>query len=339
MLFPVHFQPAMKTFLEQRGAVLVPDDSQPTRMVSIKELKELHDARQDAGRLDVSDHRQTSNSSTSSSFATGRTSIFDRRTSITACQMRENIPVESFPDAGRDAVDAPAPESPVESFPDAGRDAVDAPAPKRMKVAVAECWVFNVRLPCGKNRIRAACHAFWVTLDCLIYHWFSFSDTRLPEYKPHLNAMMAAPVFASHVLFVVGPKASEASGKQEARQVLVIQAALNQWATETDYWNVFGGWHFLNFVRPSASKAPKALKGSMKVMKAAKAPKVMKAPKAMKAPKPMTAPEKTRKPKSVSMMKAGQQLCAQLQYPLIIATFPSGHGKRRSWRSNRAVEK
>ena len=110
MLFPVHFQPAMKTFLEQRGTVLVPDDSQPTRMVSIKELKELHDARQDAGRLDVSDHRQTSDSSTSSSFATGRTSIFDRQTSITACQTREKIPVESFPDAGRDAVNAPAPK-------------------------------------------------------------------------------------------------------------------------------------------------------------------------------------------------------------------------------------
>ena len=98
MLFPVHFTPAMKTFLEQRGAVLVPDDSQPTRMVSIKELKELHDARQDAGRLDVSDHRQTSNSSTSSSFATGRTSIFDCQTSITARQTREKMPGESFPD-------------------------------------------------------------------------------------------------------------------------------------------------------------------------------------------------------------------------------------------------
>ena len=110
MLFPVHFTPAMETFLEQRGAVLVPDDSQPTRMVSIKELKGLHDARQDAGRLDVSDHRQTSNSSTSSSFATGRTSIFDCQTSIFGRQTREKMPGESFRDAGQDAANAPAPK-------------------------------------------------------------------------------------------------------------------------------------------------------------------------------------------------------------------------------------
>lgn len=110
----------MKIFLEQRGEL--PDDSQPTRMVSIKELQELHDARKDAEQMGLSDNRRTSTSSTSSSFATGRTSIVERRTSIAVPQMRETKPVKRFPDA-------------IEMH---GEDHVDPPAAKRTKAA-AEC--------------------------------------------------------------------------------------------------------------------------------------------------------------------------------------------------------
>ena len=135
MSFPVHFKPAMTMFLKHRGEVL---DSQPTRMVSLVELQELHDARKNAEQLGMSDHRRTStsNSSTSSSSATCRTSIVGRQTSIAAPQASSIVRETSFPDAiemrGEDHVDAPAPKRMI------GEDHVDAHAAKRMRGA-SEC--------------------------------------------------------------------------------------------------------------------------------------------------------------------------------------------------------
>ena len=133
MDLPHSFWFAMNKKLAQGEEV---DYSKPTRMVSIQELKELHEARQAAAKAGFTEHRLTSNALTPSSIAKPPTSIAEHQTSSIA---KRPTSIAEHQTIDGDSIGATSSESFPVSIAVPGEYDVQAPLSKRLKASTAEC--------------------------------------------------------------------------------------------------------------------------------------------------------------------------------------------------------
>ena len=122
------------------------DYSKPTRMVSIRELKELHEARQAAAKAGFTEHRLTSSTIAkpptsdakhqTSSIAKGPTSDAKHQTSSIA---KRPTSIAEHQTIDGDSKSATSSESFPVSIAVPGEHDVKAPLSKRLKGSTAEC--------------------------------------------------------------------------------------------------------------------------------------------------------------------------------------------------------